>query len=76
MAKAKPLGDCEEAIQWITVRKQLPDDDQTVLIANSGESDRVWLGHHEDDGWYFIDGFKIPMNRDITHWAHLPDGPL
>jgi hypothetical protein len=61
-----------QSIQWIAVADQLPDDDMTVLIADT-END-VTLGFHDGDaGWRYCNAALV--GDPVTHWAELPDGP-
>ena len=60
------------AINWISVADQLPDDDMTVLIADT-END-VTLGFHDGDaGWRYCNAERV--GDPVTHWAELPDSP-
>lgn len=57
---------------WIPVTEKLPDDDITVMIA--GKMDEpVWLGFHDDTGWYSVDA--MPLRNMVTHWRNLPEPP-
>jgi hypothetical protein len=61
-----------QSIYWIAVANQLPDDDMTVLIADT-END-VTLGFHDgDSGWRYCNAALV--GDPVTHWAELPDGP-
>jgi hypothetical protein len=61
-----------QSIHWIAVAHQLPDDDMTVLIADT-END-VTLGFHDGDaGWRYCNAAIV--GDPVTHWAELPDGP-
>lgn len=62
-----------EPIQWVDSQQQLPDDTATVLINHPSEDEPVWLGYHEADQWYWVDGQQIPHGW-VTHWADLPFG--
>ena len=62
-----------ETITWIDAATDIPDDDTTVLVYIPREDDEpVWLGYHEDDMWFAIDGAEL---HGVTHWAHVPAGP-
>ena len=59
-------------VRWIPVHQQLPDDDITVLIADT-EHD-VTLGFHDgDDGWRYCNGSRV--GDPVTHWAEIPAAP-
>ena len=59
-------------ITWISVADQLPDDDMTVLIADT-END-VTLGFHDGEaGWRYCNAERV--GDPVTHWAELPDPP-
>jgi hypothetical protein len=62
---------CSEVF-WISVADRLPDDDMTVLIADT-END-VTLGFHDgDSGWRYCSAGLV--GDPVTHWAELPDPP-
>ncbi|MEY4246326.1 MAG: hypothetical protein RLZZ245_3911 [Verrucomicrobiota bacterium] len=59
-------------LRWIPVADELPDDDQTVLIADS-ESE-VEIGFLDGpNGWRLANGARVPA--PVTHWAELPEPP-
>ena len=59
-------------VRWISVADTLPDDDMTVLIADT-END-VTLGFHDgDDCWRYCSSEKV--GDPVTHWAEIPDPP-
>ena len=58
--------------KWITTADELPDDEQTVLIATAeGE---VWIGYHEDDTWMDVSCMPFGPGK-ATHWMDLPAAP-
>ena len=59
-------------INWISVADKLPDDDITVLIADT-END-VTLGFLDGDhGWRYASAEKV--GDQVTHWAEIPSPP-
>lgn len=59
-------------VHWISVADKLPDDDMTVLIADT-END-VTLGFHDgDSGWRYCSAGLV--GDPVTHWAEIPDPP-
>ena len=60
-------------MSWIPVTERLPDDELTVLVALADSDEPVWLGYHDADGWYYIDG--APADENVTHWQPMPEGP-
>ena len=59
-------------VRWISVSDKLPDDDMTVLIADT-END-VTLGFHDwDFGWRYCSAGIV--GDPVTHWAEIPDPP-
>jgi hypothetical protein len=58
---------------WISVRKQLPDSDTTVMVHCPKESEPVWLGYWDSEygTWRTIDHAPVT----VTHWQHLPEVP-
>lgn len=60
------------AVVWVDASSKLPDDDMTVLIADT-END-VTLGFHDGDhGWRYCSAEKV--GDPVTHWAELPKPP-
>lgn len=59
-------------VHWISVTDYLPDDDTTVLIADT-END-VTSGFHDGDaGWRYCTAERV--TDKVTHWAHIPPSP-
>ena len=60
---------------WWRKAEDLPDADQTVLVAtspvSSACSEPVWLGYWDGECWRDVVDDPI----DVTHWAPLPEGP-
>lgn len=58
-------------IVWVDSRKELPDDDITVLVALAdGE---VWTGFHDAGQWRYVSA--DPIESEVTHWASFPEPP-
>lgn len=58
--------------KWIAITEQLPDDDQTVLIAlDDGE---VWTGYMDEGVWRYVSADLIDSAK-VTHWAEFPEPP-
>lgn len=56
---------------WIDAKKELPDDDLTVLISMAdGE---VWTGYFDNGLWRFVSG--DPAGVTVTHWMDFPEPP-
>jgi len=66
------MKETPETINWIAVDRALPDDDTTVLVFNADCDDPVWPGYHSDGKWFYAEILPAP---NISHWAHLPEGP-
>lgn len=58
-------------MNWISVKDRLPDDEITVLIATVNSDEPVWMGWHDDSGWYSVDAGPIK----VSHWMPLPIPP-
>jgi hypothetical protein len=58
---------------WTPAKKQLPDDERTVLICVPSSDEPVWLGYLDEDGWRYVDG--MPVEGKVTHWMELPEMP-
>lgn len=57
--------------QW-TPSSSPPSDDRIVLIALEGRGkDRVWLGWHDADGWYLLEGDAV----NVSDWMERPKPP-
>lgn len=57
--------------RWKDVNKELPDADETVLIATIDNTEPVWLGYYDGERWLDVEG--IPVN--VSHWAPMPEAP-
>ena len=71
-AKCGPEASTINTITWIPVSKELPDDEETVMVAlDDGE---VWLGFHSETRWSAVDADLF--QAEVTHWARMPEGPV
>lgn len=61
----------KSTIEWIDPCRDIPDDDETVLVALSNGG--VWFGLRNQGLWYYATGSVI--NPGIVWWAHLPEHP-
>jgi hypothetical protein len=61
-----------EFITWHDVPDELPGDDRIVLVKPNDESEAVWLGWHDADGWYYDSGGEI--EDGVKRWAEVPTG--
>lgn len=61
-----------EVINWHDVPDELPDADVTVLLYTDDESEPVWFGWLDEEGWVYIDG--APVGGVVKRWAHVPKG--
>jgi len=62
-------------MKWISVKEQLPEDDQTILVYNPRAS-LFQLGYYlkDEDSFYSIESyFAFPLH--VTHWMPLPQPP-
>ena len=60
---------------WHSAKTELPDDEQTVLIALSdGE---VWTGFMDAGDWRFVSAELVDQGEGtkVTHWADFPAPP-
>lgn len=60
-----------EVIEWHDVGEQLPDDGLTVMVCMPASDEPVWLGWHESDTWFSIDGAEL---EGVERWAEMPTG--
>lgn len=58
-------------MSWIAVKDKLPDDELTVMIATKDSDEPVWLGWHDESGWYTVEAMPIK----VTHWMPIPEAP-
>lgn len=56
---------------WKDVNKELPDADETVLVATIDNTEPVWLGYYDGERWLDVEG--IPVK--VAHWAPMPEAP-
>lgn len=65
------MSSLSQTIQWVDTQTELPDDDQTVLIALiDGE---VWTGYRDAGQWRYVSG--DPIHATVTYWAAFPPPP-
>lgn len=57
--------------RWKDVNQELPDADETVLVATIDNTEPVWLGYYDGERW--LDAEGIPVN--VSHWAPMPEAP-
>jgi hypothetical protein len=58
-------------ITWHKCSDQMPDDDESVLLAT--DDGEVVVGYHGDDEWWEY-GLDTTIHC-VTHWADLPAHP-
>ncbi len=56
---------------WVPVAERLPDDEITVMVATVHSDEPVWMGWHDESGWYSVEA--TPIN--VSHWMPLPTPP-
>jgi hypothetical protein len=68
-----------ESIQWVDVKDQMPDSELTVLVSAPEASEPVWLGYHDGDSWFSVDGMGYGNEEEqvaqVVAWAEMPKGP-
>lgn len=60
-----------EQTRWRKCSDEMPDSDETVLIACPFSHEPVWFGYHDGNEWLTVEGESI----DVTHWKPLPEPP-
>lgn len=65
--------------EWISVKDRLPEDDQSVLMCEIGQSGLPLIGWYENEfvdvpGFYIAHTFQNARVH-ITHWMLLPLPP-
>ena len=67
-------------MNWTPIDTDLPDDGETVIIAEPSlmveyglidAAFEVWLGYREAGMWFGIEGNAA----NVTHWMPLPEAP-
>jgi hypothetical protein len=59
-----------ETITWNDACLKLPDSDSTVLISCPTADEPVWLGYHDGEDWFAVDGGPAL----VVAWAKMPKG--
>lgn len=62
-----------ETLNWIDASKDVPDENQTVLMFMPGADEPVWLGYLDEGTWKLADG--MDTDTVVSHWCELPEGP-
>jgi hypothetical protein len=61
-------------VKWISVEKQLPEDDKTVLVWVDNTQNPQWssygLGSYINRNWYLKGGREI--HEIVTDWCQIP----
>lgn len=65
------IGRNETTITWLDARHELPDDEESVLVAT--EEGEVIPGFHEAGQWRHMTADLIPS--PVSHWSYFPDPP-
>lgn len=60
-----------ETIEWFRPEESLPDNDETVLVIQGGDTE-AFLGFFDSNRWKDADGFML---NDVIFWANMPEGP-
>lgn len=63
-------------MKWISVKDELPVDDQTVLITHTKIDKMIHTAYYEEetDSFFSLNSFHaLPI--EITHWMELPKPP-
>ena len=58
---------------WKSVKYEMPDSEQSVLIHAPDEDEPVWLGYHDGESWRWIDARQLETK--VTHWMSIPEPP-
>ena len=65
-------------MEWISVKEELPKDDQTVLMIEEGQDGIPVIGWYEGaayiPGFYPAHSFQT-VRMHVTHWMPIPDKP-
>lgn len=68
----------QETLSWISAAEQLPDSDTTVMVHAPKASEPVWLGYHDGDSWFSVDGSEYgneeELIAEVVAWAEMPMG--
>lgn len=60
-----------QSMVWYPVEVDLPDDDETVLVAlDDGD---VGTGFLDGDTWRWVNALRI--DQKVTHWMGFPNHP-
>lgn len=65
-----PMPGETEFITWIYVSERLPDAELTVNIATPYLDEPTWLGFHDGDSWYAVDGRRLE-DGDVVAWSPM-----
>ena len=60
-------------ITWFPTTEKLPEDDRNVLVYVPGLAEPVWPANYDEGVWRWDCGMPIP--KQVTHWAEMPEGP-
>lgn len=72
---AKTAEFASQFMQWISVKDQLPKDDQNVLFIHTSLHNLPNTGWYEEGMGFIPHGFHISMIAEATHWMPCPEAP-
>jgi len=64
--------DCDSAIQWVSVEKQLPEEGEYVLVVVGKSYVKEAEYNYKFESWGDRANWLVP---GITHWAKMPAPP-
>ena len=56
----------------------LPDSELTVIIHMPNATEPIWLGYHDGEQWFTVEGTAVKdLDGDgpVAHWMEMPDPP-
>ena len=72
--RSEPLLSVAVTFDFRSTDLELPDDDETLLLAFSdGEFEK---GYHSDGHWHLEDTATLPPDEAPVAWARIPESPF
>lgn len=59
-------------LDWTSCELDLPESDDTVLIAMPNADCPIWPGYWNGQHWHTAEGLPVIA----THWRRFPDPPM
>lgn len=61
--------------KWISVKDDLPDDGDEILICDLSDNKHISIGYRRNGYFFDLIDFTLIPSLNVTHWQPLPEPP-